>query len=67
MCEQDELCGESAENCDCNTVLEPNAWRILDSYGEVRYTVYEESMAQGIVIGHDGWTIVPVTISDPRW
>lgn len=67
MCEQDELCGESAENCACNQASSPNAWRILDSFGDVRYTVYEESMALGIIIGHDGWTIQPVRINDPRW
>jgi hypothetical protein len=66
MCERDELCGNDPENCpDCNPA--PNAWRVLDSEGEHRYTSYSEADAEGILAGHPGWRIVPVTIADPRW
>lgn len=70
MCERDELCDRDPENCDeCSDPVQfvPNAFRVLDSYGDVRYTVFEEAMAQGIIIGQDGWTIQPVKIKDPRW
>ena len=66
MCERDELCGDDPENCTyCNPT--PNAWRVLDSENDHRYTVYTEAEAEALVDIHAGWRVVPVCISDPRW
>ena len=44
-----------------------NAFRVYDSEGEHRYTVYTEAEAQAIVAAHEGWSYRPVSIKDPRW
>jgi hypothetical protein len=45
----------------------PNAWRILDSYGDHRYTVYTLAEAQALCAANEGWTFVAVRIKSPRW